>query len=285
MPRGFRRAHRGAPLVALALLSACGDCGKKSDPEASSSERQPAVPRHAVLEGTVRLAEGFELPQYDRGQLEKRVLAHTEQAPLPEACPPPKTTDGQPVQITADGFLTHIALVVTEFDKQPQRPPRVHEVVIEDCRLEPRLVVAQTGDQLRVRNTADYPFMPAYGPEPVVKTLIRGQTYDVTLDKPGVSPLLCGFTAPCGRTDVIVLHHPVYAVSGSDGRFKIENVPPGEDLKLTAWHPLFEESAIDVRVEPGEVKRVELVIKPLGRPVSPEGAGASNLGGGGSEKA
>jgi hypothetical protein len=115
---------------------------------------------------------------------------------------------------------------------------------------------------LRVRSALDYPFMPAYGETPVVRTLIRGQTYDVTLDTPGVSPLLCGFTAPCGRTDVVVMLHPLATVTDDKGNFRIDGFPAGEQVTLSAWHPLFQEARLDLRVEPGETKKVELVLTP-----------------------
>jgi hypothetical protein len=257
--------------VALAGSHGCSDgCSSKEDAPAGEAKTgvgkpAPPAPATAVIEGVVRMAGGAELPSYPQQSMEKRVLQHTEQAPLPDACAPPKTTDRQPVQVTPDGLLTNIVIAASDFAKQPKRAPVMHEVVIEDCRLKPAVVVAMKGDTLRVRNTLDYPFMPTYGDAPVVKTLIRGQTYEAPLDKPGVSPLLCGFTAPCGRTDVVVLLHPLHTATDAEGKFKLENFPANEDVKLSAWHPLFEESAIQVRARPGEVERVELVLTPLGQ--------------------
>ena len=145
-------------------------------------------------------------------------------------------------------------VVATGFSHQPQRPPMTHEVTIEDCRLTPPLVVAMKGDTLRVRNTVNYPFMPTYRERGMARTLIPGQTYDVALDKPGVQPLLCGFTAPCGRTDVIVLLHPLYAKTDANGKFRIEGLPADEELTINAWHPLFQESKLQVRLGSGEHK-------------------------------
>ena len=105
--------------------------------------------------------------------------------------------------------------------------------------------------------------MPTYGDNPYLRTLVAGQTgEEIPLDKPGVQPILCGFTAPCGRADVVVVHHPLASVTGEDGTFRIEGVPAGEKFNLNAWHPLFEASRIEVTVAPGETKTVELVIKP-----------------------
>jgi hypothetical protein len=269
-------------MAALAAAAGCNACGGKETqqpaggggtpaPSAPEDKAAPPAPAAttATVEGTVRLAEGFELPSYQSERMEKKVLEHTKHAALPDTCTPPQTTDRQPVQLTTDGFLTNVVVAASNFSKQPQRAPLTHDVLIDDCRLKPAVVVAMKGDTLRVRNALNYPFMPTYGQTPVVRTLIKGQTYEVKLDQPGVAPLLCGFTAPCGRTDVVVLLHPVYAATDAQGKFKIENLPAGEPLKLSAWHPLFKESAIDVRAEPGEVKRVELVLTPLPSAATP----------------
>jgi hypothetical protein len=197
--------------------------------------------------------------------MEKRVLAHAERAVPPESCAPPKLDDRLPVRATAEGLLSAVVVAASNFKRQPVRAPIAHEVVIDDCRLTPRTVAAMKGDQLRVRTVVDYPFMPAFGDTTgkSVRTLIPGQTYDVSLDKPGVYPLLCGFTAPCGRADVIVMLHPVHAVTDAEGKFRIDVFPAGETVTLSAWHPLFQESKLELRVEPGETKNVELVLTPV----------------------
>jgi hypothetical protein len=280
------RAGLAAPtllLLALCSAPACGDgCKSNEQTEAAgggapavekAEPAQPPAPATAVIEGVVRMAAGAEPPSYPQESMERRVLQHTEHAALPTTCTPPKTTDRQPVQVTPDGLLTNVVVAASDFKQQPRHAPVIRDVTISDCRLTPAMVAATKGDTLRVRNELDYPFMPAYGATEVVKTLIKGQSYEAKLDKPGVSPLLCGFTAPCGRTDVVVMLHPLHAVTDAQGKFRIDDFPAGETVKLSAWHPLFQESAVEVRAEPGEVKRVELTLTPLAAP-APEPAPA-----------
>lgn len=276
----MRRSVRGQLWIALLLVSAgCGKCGSTKpggeEAEQAPPGSAPVVVDTGVVEGVVRLAEGAQLPAYRPEQMERKVLEHTERAPLPDSCSPPKTTDREPVRLGDDGALEGVMLGLSGFKTQPQRAPMVHEVKIEDCRLTPRLVVAMKGDQLRVTNALDYPFMPTYGDSPVVRTLVRGQTYEAPLDKPGVSPLLCGFTAPCGRTDVVVMLHPLATVSDAQGKFRFDKFPADEDVTLSAWHPLFNEARVQVRVAAGETKRVELVLIPTGsEPAAQEAAPA-----------
>ena len=241
-------------------------CRSLSEPASKAPAKEPAEPKPrqtAVIEGSVRLAPGHELPSYLPTAMQRKVLAHTEQAPLPDVCPPPKLSDRQPVQLTTDGLLTGVMVGASEFSRSSARPPKVHEVVIEDCRLSPRLVVAVRGDVLRVRNAVNYPFMPMYGQSSLAQTLTPGQSRDVKLDKGGVEPVLCGFTAPCGRTDVVVVYHSLNAITGADGRFRIEGVPADEDFKLNVWHPLFKETTLQVKVGQGEVKSLDMELTPM----------------------
>jgi len=263
---------RAAVLVAAALIGAsgcrgCSSAGSAPAPSAAPSVSTPKPPApQAVVEGVVRLAEGFSIPSYGAEGMEKKILDHVSGAGLPGSCTPLQPSDRQPVKLTSDGHLAGVLLAASKFSHQPARAPRVHEVVIRNCRLEPALVVAMKGDTVRVRNEVDYPFMPGLGQQPVARTLSRGQTYDVVLDKAGVNPLLCGFTAPCGRTDVVVMLHPYYAVTDATGRFRFEDFPAGETVALSAWHPLFQESRQELRVEPGAHQKLEFALTPLPQP-------------------
>jgi hypothetical protein len=266
---------RATVLVAMVLIGAtsCRGCSPAApapapSPSAAPSESapKPSTPK-SVVEGSVRLAEGFALPSYRAEGMEKKVLDHVSGAALPGSCTPFEPSDRQPVKLTSGGHLAGIMLAASKFSHQPRRPPRVHDVVIRNCRLEPALVVAMKGDTLRVRNEVDYPFMPGLGQQPVARTLARGQTQDQVLDTAGVNTLLCGFTAPCGRTDVIVMLHPYYAVTDATGRFRFDEFPTGEPVSLNVWHPLFQESKQDLRVEPGAHQDLEFTLTPIAQPI------------------
>jgi hypothetical protein len=271
------RRRTSAALLGLLVTGAsgCDGCGSKGGDKAPSAATSPVPPAAdgksggratGVLTGVVRLTEGADLPEYSDEQLERKVLSHTQRAALPESCSPPKITDGQPVQLTADGLLAGVMLAASDFTTQPDVPPATRSVVIDDCRLTPSLIVAKKGDTLRVTSKVSYPFMPAFGDAAVVKTLIPGQSYDVPLDQPGVSAVTCGFTAPCGRTDVIVLEHPYFTVTDGQGHFRFESFPADQAVKLNAWHPLFKEAEIVVELGRGEERKVELVLEPAAPP-------------------
>ena len=58
---------------------------------------------------------------------------------------------------------------------------------------------------------------------------------------------------------VLVLDHPYVAISGADGTFKIENVPPGE-YKLSMWHEGLGSVERDVVVKANQETSVDFVI-------------------------
>lgn len=278
--RTSRRARRAAllALAATCVASTACDCGSHDRVEhTTETTPQPAAPpKPAVLTGRVKLAPGAPVPSYRLEDTERHVLEHTQRGAWPESCTPPKDADRQPVRVTTDGYLAGVMLAASEFSQPRRRPAQTHEVTIRDCRLTPPLVVAMQGDRLRIKTEVMFPFMPVYGPSTKVETLIPGQTRDYDLKDMRVLPVLCGFTAPCGRTDVVVLSHPVSAITDVEGRFRIDDFPASETITLNAWHPLFDESHVDLRVEPGETREVELVLTPRVTPEAAPGPGATS---------
>jgi hypothetical protein len=267
LDRRARGSLLACVLVGLSLASGCDSCR----PQQQADKAAPIPPpKHdpAVVTGSIRLTPGHELPKYRPEDMERRVLAHVQGGTFPDVCSPPKLNDRTPVRLSPAGTLTGVMVAASEFTKVTPRDPIVHDVVIKDCRLTPSLVVAQVNDTLRMRSEVNYPLLPTYGANAYNETLVPGQSKSHRLDKPGVDNVLCGFTAPCGRTDVVVIHHPVYAVTDASGNFRIENFPTDETIKLSAWHPLFNEANVSVKVGPGETKNVELVLTPL--PPQPE---------------
>jgi hypothetical protein len=216
----------------------------------------------SVLVGSVRL-EGGELPTYSSEQMERQVLAHAKGGSLPEICTPPKLADRTPVSVTPDGKLVGVMLAASEFSQRAEpAAPKVLNVLIKDCRLQPKLIVAHIGDTLHITNESPFPLMPGMGFETYNQTLTQGQSRDIKLDSGGAKIVACGFSGQCGRSDVIVMGHSLATVTNDKGEFRIENFPADETVRINAWHPLFFDTYQEVRVSPGEEKRVELVLTP-----------------------
>ena len=85
----------------------------------------------------------------------------------------------------------------------------------------------------------------------VVKTIKFDTVCDV--------PLLCNVHAEMSGF-VVVLNNPYFSVTGRDGVFTIENVPPGT-YKVSAWHEKLRTVTKDVTVESGKSSNVDFNLK------------------------
>ncbi|GJQ58584.1 MAG: hypothetical protein D8M57_09040 [Candidatus Scalindua sp. AMX11] len=72
-------------------------------------------------------------------------------------------------------------------------------------------------------------------------------------------PLLCNVHAEMSAF-VVVLDNPYFSVTGRDGVFTIENVPPGT-YKLNAWHEKLKTVSKEVTVEAGKTTKVDFQLK------------------------
>lgn len=254
-----------AALVALALTGCqCGGEREAASPPSEASgptlgSRIATAGPTGFVEGVVRLAEGAELPRYPENPL----IAEGRNA-IPDECTPPREVDRTPVTVAEEtGGLVSLSIVATGHDPESwPRPhePVTHEVVIRDCRIQPAILVTTRGDRLRLANETDYPFFPELG-EGVLQALLRAEPREITLQQGGVRTIQCGFAAPCGRMELITLYHPVHTVTPASGRFRLE-VPANQEVRITAWHPLFEETFAMTEVRPGQTRELELTIRP-----------------------
>ncbi len=251
-----------AAVLAIAVLSGCDGCAAHDEPVSTpraSSAEPGAGSSTATIEGSVRLADGAELP----GLAENPMALGPPRPPLPDVCSPPQLSDRFPVQeVGEDHRLSGVVVTLSDFQTDPPHEPVTHDLHIEDCRLTPRIVDATRGDHLRIENDTDYPFVPALG-ESVSRALLHEQTQDLELLQAGVRRLQCGFAAPCRQTWVVTFFHSLHTVTDEDGHFRIEGVPANEELKVNGWHPLFQDHEGDaITLQPGETRQVVITLQP-----------------------
>ena len=254
-------------LVGLSqLLAACEGCESAEDHgDAAVSQ----LGSGSVVIGEVRLAVGETLPAYTVEDLERKLVEY----PTVDAEPPRCKTDtpeGQLVTMTDGRLLKGIVVAASGFTTFRPRKPRKHHLTLEGCRLHPSIIGAMTGDTLHLRNKTDYPFVPIFGPMPTMGPLQPGKHYKISLPHAGVESMMCSRQARCGRTDVVVMHHPVFGVTDEQGRFRIDDFPASETVKLSAWHPLFEEAETFVWVDYGKQTSVNLELEVRQRAVPDE---------------
>ena len=231
----------------------------------------------STLIGRVRLADGVPLPAYSALDLARTLMHGGAPETVPAQCAAANTAASQPVTLGADRGLAGIVIAASDFTRAPHREPETHAIQISGCRLQPAMIAAMEGDRLTIENRDAFPFEPLIGPGYGARALDRGRKVLLPVI-PGVDSVRCSTRAPCGRSDVVVFHHPVFAVSGARGEFRIEQFPAAELVRISAWHPLFEESETFVWLDPGATTAVEFVLTPKarflpGEPKAPPPAG------------
>lgn len=252
----MRLIARAAFMLALCCTLAC-----ETKPEDRKLRSGPV----GTLIGEVLLAPDSQLPAYTPLDLVRRPLrVHS----LPD--PPSECTDANEMARTAvtlapEGRLRGVVIAASDFTRVHERKPKHHKLQIEHCRLQPTVIAAQGGDTLELENHDAYDFEPLLGPSYEGRVLRRGKTLELPLIASGIDIVQCTLGAPCGRADLLVFHHPVHAVSDGAGRFRIANFPAGELVRVTAWHPLFEQTETFVWIEPGQETSVKLQLTPKTR--------------------
>lgn len=238
-----------ARCVAVLVLTGCSRCEQQQTVVSNNASEDPAEASWAI-EGRVVLKDGVELPSYPL-------------KPAPDGCLD-RASMMRPVQFGDRALRTlkgvHIAAVRPrgEFATEPTE----HTIKIRDCLLTPSMILATRGDRLVAKNETDVEFVPALKKGSYLQTLMDGQFTD--LDRGGIFPVTCPYGNPCGRVDVIVHYHPVFTVTGEDGRFRLEGLLDDGEVELSAWHPLFKEALLMAR--PGAEGSVEFVLEPVGEP-------------------
>jgi plastocyanin len=81
-----------------------------------------------------------------------------------------------------------------------------------------------------------------------------------TFDKPGLVNLKCN-VHDWMQAYVHVFAHPYHEVTGNDGKFRFENVPPGRH-DIAVWQEYLGEQLFDVELQPGQTIRVIIELQP-----------------------
>jgi plastocyanin len=167
--------------------------------------------------------------------------------------------------IVTDGKLANVFVYVkgVSLENLSFDTPQTKVVLDQrQCRFVPRVLGIRTGQNLIVVNSdptthnvhpvpkvnPEWNQMLAQGSMPIEKKFTRAET---------LIPIRCN-QHPWMKAYVGVLAHPFFAVSGRDGSFKIESLPPGE-YTLVAWHEVFGEQTVEMSIGSMETKSIELV--------------------------
>ena len=165
----------------------------------------------------------------------------------------------------ADGGLQNVVVYVSEglgdriYDP-PQQPALIEQ---KGCVYQPHVVAVRANQELDVLNgdttTHNLHPLPANNRE-FNKAQPPGMRVDMTFAREEIAiPMKCNLH-PWMRSYIAVFKHPYFAVTGKEGRFELNNLPPG-DYTIKAWHEKLGTSTQTISVGPGVTKELEFVFK------------------------
>jgi plastocyanin len=249
------RAVRPIPLLAglalLGLASACG--GDRTTPAPVSSASRPVDPATAGrLQGRVRFEGEPPAPEPVRIDADRNCVALNGSDQ--------QTSDT--IVVGPDGALQHAFVYVKSGLEKLTFPIPNDPVVIDQqkCRYTPRVVGVRVGQPLHIRNgdpllhnvrSASDINQPFNQGQPV-----QGMAFVHTFTTREVMvPITCDVHAWM-RAYVAALEHPYFAVTGSDGRFALPDLPPGS-YTIEAWHERLGTREQVVTIGPKDSKDVD----------------------------
>lgn len=81
-----------------------------------------------------------------------------------------------------------------------------------------------------------------------------GKVREMTFDKPGVVVILCNVHAEMSAY-IVILENPYFVLTGPDGEFTINNIPPGT-YKIKTWHEKLKEQEQEITLDKDESKNI-----------------------------
>jgi plastocyanin len=240
---------------ASSLLLLAGICLAARD--ARAEYRTVPVPHGGVVTGTV-LAAG-ELPVLPPQPVYKQL----------EFCG--STLPDERLVAGPGGVLANAVVHLLDVTAG-KAPPLDRPVVLDNvkCAFVPHVRSATVGQTLEIHNTD--PFLHDahawLGTETLFNVgILPGHTRSERLTKAGLVHINCNVRHTWMHAYVFVADDPYHAVTGPDGRFTLDQVPPGT-YTLRVWHELLGSIDRQVTVEAGKTTRAEMAL-PVVAPIPP----------------
>lgn len=182
-------------------------------------------------------------------------------------CPQAHSGGTMTDDIVADssGGLQDVIVYVSQGLGDAKFEPPKEPAVIEQkgCMYKPHVVVVRANQELKVVNSdaTTHNIHPApNNNRELNQTQPPGVPFSMTFAREEIAiPVKCNIH-PWMHSSIAVFKHPYFAVTGKDGSFQIENLPPGS-YTITAWHEKLGTAMQKITVGESETKTIEFVFK------------------------
>ncbi len=175
-----------------------------------------------------------------------------------EICDPDsrKTVNLGRLEIATNGGVANTVVYLKDITegKAMDLPELRQRLDQRNCRYVPHIFLVPEGTAMQLKSS-----------DPILHTVhmsgaannnipfpFQNQYVPVALQRTGVVDLKCNAGHVWMNAEILVVKHPYYAVTDSDGSFRLTDVPPGE-YEIEAWHEgwkiLREETVLDVAAQ------------------------------------
>lgn len=170
----------------------------------------------------------------------------------------------QSLLIDKDGGLANVVVTVEVPGAKVEAPSKAIQVDQRKCRFEPHVMVVPVGATVEFLNSDkaahNVHALPFKG-EGFNENIASGGKYVAKFDRADKINVKCDLH-PWMNSWLIVSDTPFFAVTGADGRFAIEGLPPGQH-KATYWHERLGKFAGTIQVgADGTAAPIELKMAP-----------------------
>ena len=250
-----RGIHTGLLLIATVILSACG-----GNPEnAAPATPAPTVsPVDAATAGNIAGKIVFE------GTAPKPGVVRMDSDP--NCVTPGVTSTDETVMVGSDGALQNVFVYVKDGLGNLRFPVPAQPIVLDQkgCHYVPHVLGVQVGQSVEILNSDN----TLHNVHAVPKT---NQEFNMGQPLPGIKhthqfstrevmvPFKCD-VHPWMQAWVGVLDHPYFAVTGADGSFSLQGLPPGT-YTIEAWHESLGTQTQSVTIGEKESKDVQFSFK------------------------
>lgn len=166
--------------------------------------------------------------------------------------------------VTNDNGTLRYVLVYVKNAPEGTYPTPSEPVVLDQagCMYDPHVFAIQKGQDILVRNTDDTAhnihFTPKKNKEINKSQPKKGLENTFQMKRGEIAVRIKCDVHPWMLAFCHVFDHPFFAVTGDDGSFEIDGLPPGTYTVVT-WHEKFESQEIQVTVAQDETKEAEFV--------------------------